>query len=539
MTAPSIYLSAVTQRQRITPPPAERRMLWTGILLGYGIAFTLLRSSASFWATHELFSLWFPAAGLRFAFLWWAGPRIAPLAALSELLVSVGAGTVRFESAPLVTLTGVVGPCLVYGLVIYIVRRRAGYQSVDAGRQPLPFAIATMLGPIAACVGAMPWALPLAMQDGPINGQILFSALLVFTLGDMLGILVLAPPLLWLFQGPVHHGLDWRFALKRMVGPALVLAASAVLVLVMFRLGYGLQLAPVMLAVGWAGLRGGRAAAFPAIMLSVAVILAISVGGESDVERVNTHMRLACIVATGYLAGSYADAQRYAALEIGRRDRLLYHAERLKTLRAMSVAVIHEVSQPLSTISLEANGMLAVTQSGSPDVGQLRQMAHVIARKAAELSELVRRLRHYGERASSEPASLSAERLIGDVQELAEGEARAAGVRVECSPGPAVQVTCNQIEFKQALLNLLRNAIAAAAAADGVVGLGWTASPGEVSFSFENDVAAGQPRQSGMGVGLMIARGIARAHDGYLAVSQPSPGRVLHSLTIPLARNAQ
>src|SRR4029453_12679300 len=83
MTAPSIYLSAVTPRQRITPPPPERRMLWTGILLGYGIAFTLLRSSASFWATHELFSLWFPAAGLRFAFLWWAGPRIAPLAALS------------------------------------------------------------------------------------------------------------------------------------------------------------------------------------------------------------------------------------------------------------------------------------------------------------------------------------------------------------------------------------------------------------------------------------------------------------------------
>ena len=48
--------------------------------------------------------------------------------------------------------------------------------------------------------------------------------------------------------------------------------------------------------------------------------MAISVGGESDLERVNTHMRLACIVATGYLAGSYADAQRYAALEIGRHD---------------------------------------------------------------------------------------------------------------------------------------------------------------------------------------------------------------------------
>ena len=51
---------------------------WLLILVAYGAAFTLLRSASGAWATHKVFSVWFPAAGLRFAFLWIAGPRLTP-----------------------------------------------------------------------------------------------------------------------------------------------------------------------------------------------------------------------------------------------------------------------------------------------------------------------------------------------------------------------------------------------------------------------------------------------------------------------------
>jgi two-component system, LuxR family, sensor kinase FixL len=382
----------------------------------------------------------------------------------------------------------------------------------------------------------MPWALPLAMQNGPIDGQVLFSALLVFTLGDMLGIVIVAPLLLWLARGADRSRVDVRVAARRLGGPMLALAAAGGLVWTMYQLGYGLQLAPILLATGWVGLRGGRAVAFPAILLTVAIVLSISAGADDDAVRVRTHLMLACIIASGYLAGSYADAQRLSAMEISRRDRLLYHAERLKTLRAMSIAVIHEVSQPLSTISLEANGLLAATESGSPDVGQIRQMAQMIAKKTAELSELVRRLRHYGERGGSDSSTLPASAIVGDVQELAQAEAQASRVRLECAAGPAVRVTCNEVEMQQALLNLLRNAIAAAASADRVVQLGWIASTEQVTFFVDNAVVARHPQPYGMGIGLMIVRGIARAHGGHLTVSQSEPGRVRHSLVIPIAK---
>jgi C4-dicarboxylate-specific signal transduction histidine kinase len=75
------------------------------------------------------------------------------------------------------------------------------------------------------------------------------------------------------------------------------------------------------------------------------------IGSEvSATERLSLHMLVACIAIAGYLAGGYSDGNERHAREIAQRDRILRHAERLKTLRAMSVAIIHEINQPLTTL---------------------------------------------------------------------------------------------------------------------------------------------------------------------------------------------
>ena len=58
-------------------------------------------------------------------------------------------------------------------------------------------------------------------------------------------------------------------------------------------------------------------------------------------------------------------------LASGHGDRMLFQAERLKTLRAMSVAVIHEISQPLSTLAIEAK--------------HLHEIEELVVRKGLEL----------------------------------------------------------------------------------------------------------------------------------------------------------
>jgi signal transduction histidine kinase len=404
-----------------------------------------------------------------------------------------------------------------------------------SGFDPLPFAMAAILGPMAACIAALSWALPLAMERGPVDGQLLFSSLLVFTLGDMLGVLMIAPPLLWLVQwlGSDRRPRPSSPPISRILEIVTVLTAAWALVWVMQRVGYGLALAPVLLATCWTGLRGGRVAAWLAILLSALVVLPVSGDGMSDRDRVEAHMLLACIAIGGYLAGSYADAQAGAAQEIRRRDRLLFQAERLKTLRAMSLGVIHEVSQPLSTISIEANGLLAATAEPRPDIGQVREMAALIARKANDLAELVRRLRRFGESGGEVHGPVAARQVVADLMELAAGEARARKVHLQQQDGPDVSVCGNDVEVRQALLNLLRNALGAAPAG-GTVTLGWSASDGEAAFTVENALGPQEAKRAGMGIGLIITRAIARAHGGTVELAHPEPGLVRYSLQLPI-----
>ncbi|HEV2594296.1 MAG TPA: hypothetical protein VGU01_03755, partial [Sphingomicrobium sp.] len=248
------------------------------VLAAYGASFTILRHSAARWATHNLFSVWFPAAGLRFAFLWIVGARWAPAAALAELLVSVGAGTVTLTAPLPLSLLGVVGPCLVYGGVIGLVHARTRTRGT-VEPDPVAFATAAVVGPMAAGIASLPWALPLAGARGTLNPSLLFSALLDFTLGDLLGILILSPPLLWL-----AHRL-WRGRWSAKIRAAELYRCGELLMLLTFawglvwtlqRLGDGLVLAPVLLAACWCGLRGGRSAGWAAALLTALLILPIT-----------------------------------------------------------------------------------------------------------------------------------------------------------------------------------------------------------------------------------------------------------------------
>lgn len=495
------------------------------ILAAYGLAFTLLRAASASWATHVLFSVWFPAAGLRFAFLWVAGPRWAPALAMAELLVSVGTGTVALSSDLALSLAGIVGPCLVYGAVIALVRARTQQRGDEF--DPMAFAIAAVLGPMAACIAALPWALPLSLSQhqGPSVAPLLFSALLVFSLGDLLGILVLAPPLLWLVHR-LRTG-SWSASIPKagqFAELTLALGCAWGLVWLLHSLGDGLVLAPVLLAACWCGLRGGRPLAWVAIVTSAIVVLPMSGDGVSDAIRVQLHMQLACVAVGAYLAGSYADAQARAMVEIGRRDRLLFQAERLKTLRAMSVAVIHEVSQPLSTIAIEAQALVEGSKAAEPNVGELRDIASIVARKADHLAEMIRRLRAFGSAANEGRDVHSVRKLVADVLSLVAPEARKAGVRIHAIGGPDLKASVNDVEIRQAMLNLVRNAIAAAPKPGGVISVSWSQAGSSVCVQVENPVGNSGPGPGGMGLGLIISRTIAQAHGGSLTLERTAAG---------------
>lgn len=191
---------------------------------------------------------------------------------------------------------------------------------------------------------------------------------------------------------------------------------------------------------------------------------------------------------------------------------MLFQAERLKTLRAMSVAVIHEISQPLSTLAIEARHLREISANGDEEVAR---GAELIDRKATALSNLVRRLRRFGGRAVDQPSVLPVSSLLATTEALTRPEAKAAGVTLAISPDNAnLAIMAQEIELAQALVNLVRNALQACD--DGIVNVTVEREGNGVVIAISNHCEQPTRTSEGMGVGMLVARTIIEAHEGRL-----------------------
>jgi signal transduction histidine kinase len=117
-------------------------------------------------------------------------------------------------------------------------------------------------------------------------------------------------------------------------------------------------------------------------------------------------------------------------------------------------------------------------------------------------------------------------------------------------PGPALSLHADGDQLEQALINLVRNAVEAtlARAAGGQVRLTWGAAGDAVEVRVQDDGPGLPPSQNlfvpffttrpgGSGVGLVLARQIAEAHDGTLSLAPRPDGALgcLAVLRLPLA----
>jgi signal transduction histidine kinase len=213
-----------------------------------------------------------------------------------------------------------------------------------------------------------------------------------------------------------------------------------------------------------------------------------------------------------------------------------------RQLKLMLAGVAHEVRNPLGGIEL-FSGLLAEDLRA----GSAAEAAEHVARIQREVVYLQRIVEDFLAFAREQPlarAPVEASTLLAGACELLAAEAEAKGVGVEVDAAPA-RLEADGNLLTAALVNLVKNAVQASPPGARVRVTG-RAEAGRYAIQVR-DSGPGIPpaererifepffttREKGTGLGLPLARKIARAHGGELELTA-TPGDTTFTLMLPL-----
>jgi two-component system sensor histidine kinase DctS len=235
------------------------------------------------------------------------------------------------------------------------------------------------------------------------------------------------------------------------------------------------------------------------------------------------------------------------------REAELAHASRLSTMGQMATEIAHELNQPLYAIANFADACLTlVSQQAPPPDPNLLHWLELIKQQARRAGDVLRRVTQFVRKGEVNPAAVDLNELVREVLSLLELEIRQQRVvtRVELADS-LPRVLADRLLVEQVIVNLVRNAVEALAAAqadprelqvstrlelEGVVVSVSDSGPGltaaqlagvfEPYFTTKND---------GTGLGLAICRSTIEAHKGKIWARNNAEGGAEFAFLLPLA----
>jgi signal transduction histidine kinase len=216
-------------------------------------------------------------------------------------------------------------------------------------------------------------------------------------------------------------------------------------------------------------------------------------------------------------------------------------AERDAKMQQMLAGIAHEVRNPLAGMTLFAD----ILKDELPAPDERRSHVDKIQRELGYLERVVNDFLEYARRPRPEVAEIPLPELLDEVAQMA----TTADIEVSVEPGAPAHVSADKAQLRRALLNLARNAVQAAIAAEhrggGAVKLAAREKDGEVwvdvwnrgkEISPETSGKLFEPfyttREKGTGLGLAFARDIAADHGGRIELAS-ADGETTFSVVLP------
>ena len=224
-------------------------------------------------------------------------------------------------------------------------------------------------------------------------------------------------------------------------------------------------------------------------------------------------------------------------------------AERLATLGELAAGVVHELNNPLTSITVYAEYLVRKLEAGGSEASDVEKLRRIGA-SAQRILRFSRDLVQYARPSKKEQESVDLAQVVRQSVSICEHliERGNIGLAIEVDPElPVVQAVAGQIE--QVLINLITNAVHAADTGGRVVVRATPSGAAAVMIEVGDSgpgVPEGdrerifepffttKPDGKGTGLGLPIVRNIVDEHRGQILVATSDLGGAAFRVVLPI-----
>ncbi len=280
------------------------------------------------------------------------------------------------------------------------------------------------------------------------------------------------------------------------------------------------------------------------------VTVEYSLPGDDGARR-NFEARIVRCDAERLLAIVRDVTERHAAERQARELRSeLAHVGRVTTLAALTGSLAHEINQPLTAVMTNAQAARRLMAAPVPDLAELRAALADIIADNQRAADVVRRLRTFLRKDTSEYAPVDLNDSIRDVLKVLQTDIASRRATLDLQLAEALpRVLGDRVQLQQVILNLVVNAFESmeeAPAEAGGVTLKTSNGDGQVTVAVVDSGVGLTDEQlprmfepfyttkpAGMGLGLAICQTIMTAHDGVVGVERNAGRGATFSFSVP------
>lgn len=487
---------------------------------------------------------WNPPPGLSLAFLLLCGLRKWPALFIAALLAETFVREIPVPFVYLAASSLALTAC--YGGAAVLLLGPLRFDTKFASLRDLSWFLAVaFVGALLASIAYV----SIYTVAGLVPPDKFLASMLRFWVGDVIGIIVVAPLLLAFAP--------FKVGSQRLPGwESTAQAASVALALWLI---FGLEFTDefkffylLFLPLIWIAMRHGiRGATIAILGVQLGLIAAVQWGGHKTTTVVELQLLMLALAITSLFLGMAVTGRREIENRLREQQAELDHALRFAVAGEMTSALAHELNQPLSAISSYIRSCQLLLSKPGNHKALLEETMEKAVNEAGRAGQVVHRLRDFYRSGTVRRDQIDVALLLhlGTEPLLKRAERHGIDVRIAVPAGlPAIRA--DRVQIETVLHNLVSNAIDAittAQASQPEITIDAATSPTGIRICVA-DTGHGIPAETqqhifepfttskpgGTGLGLAICRSLIEANGGKLWLEENTRQGARFCFTLPV-----